>query len=179
MIDPRLGRILATLDFPIQGVWIQPPQSAKAHRAQLVLPELRLSLAHPGEDILEKDGQALQLQLPTLQRLCAAAAHLGLSDLAAPAAMVEALREAAGAHFEGVYVELEWDGQAWEMHQVKQVMDVAADSPALEDLNPKVHIPLFAAQEHFGADVQADDWVGFALDGQSSLVLRLLFEATA
>lgn len=178
MIDARLGEILSTLDFPMTGTWRQVAEDPAELRT-LPLKDLTLELAQPGVDVLEQADQALTLSLPELDRLVAAAGTLGHLDLAAPGTMVEAMRQAAGAHFAEIYVELEWDAQGWSLHQAKQVVAGQADSPALDQLNPETQIPLFAARAAFGPEVQTGEWLGFALDGESSLVLRLLWESAA
>lgn len=180
MIDPRLGEILASLDFPMQGVWSQEAMDGAQGRV-LPLGELTLKLAHPGLDVLEQEEQALSLSLPGLERLVAAAGALGHVDLASPATLAEALRQAAGVHFQDIYVELSWeptpDGGAWSLHQAKEVVAGQVDSPVLDQLNPETQIPLFAAQAAFGPQVELGEWLGFELDGESSLVLRLLWES--
>ena len=180
MIDPRLGEILASLDFPMEGVWSQEALEGAQGRV-LPVGALTLKLAHPGLDVLEQEDQALSLSLPGLERLVAAAGAMGHVDLASPAALAEALRQAAGVHFEGIYVELSWEptteGGAWALLQAKEVVAGQADSPSLAALNPETQIPLFAAQAAFGPEVEVGEWLGFELDGESSLVLRLLWES--
>lgn len=176
MIDVRLGEILSNLDFPMRGTWSQEAQEGAEGRV-LRLKDLTLQLAHPGLDVLEQADEALSLSLPALDRLVAAAGNLGHLDLAAPGTMVEAMRQAAGVHFTAIYVELEWDAQGWSLHQAKEVVPGDADSAFLAELNPETQIPLFAARAAFGPDVQTGEWLGFALNGESSLVLRLLWES--
>jgi hypothetical protein len=180
VIDSRLGEILASLDFPMEGTWSQEGLNGAQGRV-LRVGTLTLNLAHPGLDVLEQEDQALSLSVPDLERLVAAAGALGHVDLASPAAMAEALRQAAGVHFKDIYVELSWEptpeGGAWSLHQAKEVVAGQADSPSLAELNSEIQIPLFAAQAAFGAEVQLGEWLGFELDGESSLVLRLLWES--
>jgi hypothetical protein len=164
----------------MDGTWSQEAQAGAQGRVLRIGP-LTLQLAHPGLDVLEQADEALSLSLPNLDRLVAAAGAMGQVDLASPAAMAEAMRQAAGEHFSGIYVELNWEptaeGGAWGLHQAKEVVAGQADSPALAGLNPETQIPLFAARAAFGSDVALGDWLGFELDGESSLVLRLLWES--
>ena len=180
MIDPRLGEILASLNFPMEGAWSQEALESAQGRV-LHMGKLTLELAHPGLDVLEQADQALSLGLPGLERLVAAAGALGQVDLASPGAMAEALRQAAGVHFKDIYVELSWEpaseGGEWSLHQAKEVVPGQPNSPSLADLNSETQIPLFAAQAAFGAEVELGEWLGFELDGESSLVLRLLWES--
>ncbi len=164
----------------MEGTWSQEAMDGAQGRI-LPIGKLILKLAYPGLDVLEQEDEALSLSLPGLERLVAAAGALGHVDLASPAALAEALRQAAGVHFQNIYVELSWEptpeGGVWALHQAKEVVEGQPDSPALAELNPETQIPLFAAQAAFGSEVEVGEWLGFELDGESSLVLRLLWES--